>query len=759
MGTNPKRTVSVQMVPHMAAVDTLGNKEPNANWAKEPNLQLQSQVCPKPTFISPEHQEDNSPSTNTTAHTDNTAPEGGQPVSRSVTDKPAATNANQTKSELVTRRDQQVQDPCPTCPGAGETGGDQKDSNANMKTLSTPDKKDVCKAAVGSKVNMQKNDCRIKGPNAAEERSAKLTPSTAARGDGNKNVAPGGTHLHNACELKHAIPGPQRDNRVSALKDEHAAVPQGSQEPDHVRSSVSPQEEAARDQSTGSPAAPPGSAAPSCKSNAAKDAFTRTSSSSTHPHKDPPPLKKPQVSSDRQQPVSSQTDSSAAPQATQTAPAGGRAAEEASQTDAAALEAQRRQRDKLYREASTMTASPSPARVKRCHDMEVQAVANTCSKAVATSPSLLPFAAPRRPSGGAEPREAAQSLVVVHQVGGGVGLHQVDASSPRPAATEQRSERLTVEAEMCPDQNASAVFHSETLSQQQDKRLGAKPKDPGSALCNTQPVYQINIEHSHLKEAGETGNLQSETGVQKQLGAAKAATAQAPPLGSGTLPETAGAPKPGSADSHNAALEQAATKPSQAPPTTTTRAAAATNNTSKTGPPKNKSESPKQKAKGGGQAQKKAAKSGKEKMEPEGKEKEDQKEMDIHDVVWDEQGMTWEVYGASVDPESLGFAIQSHLQCKIKEQERKMVSQTSFRKSVPAVDSPGPGGTKSKRRRQNIFRSMLQNVRRPNCCVRPPPPPSSSSTAPTEPVSNCVAAVAMHEGDDAPPVSLLTGTL
>uniref|UniRef100_A0A3Q1FZX4 G protein-regulated inducer of neurite outgrowth 3-like n=1 Tax=Acanthochromis polyacanthus TaxID=80966 RepID=A0A3Q1FZX4_9TELE len=97
-----------------------------------------------------------------------------------------------------------------------------------------------------------------------------------------------------------------------------------------------------------------------------------------------------------------------------------------------------------------------------------------------------------------------------------------------------------------------------------------------------------------------------------------------------------------------------------------------------------------------------------------------QKDKSVHDVVWDEQGMTWEVYGASVDPESLGFAIQSHLQCKIKEQERKLIAQTSFRKSISGPDSPRHG-RKNKRRQQNIFRSMLQNVRRPNCCVRPPP--------------------------------------
>ncbi|KAF3837520.1 hypothetical protein F7725_004984 [Dissostichus mawsoni] len=39
-------------------------------------------------------------------------------------------------------------------------------------------------------------------------------------------------------------------------------------------------------------------------------------------------------------------------------------------------------------------------------------------------------------------------------------------------------------------------------------------------------------------------------------------------------------------------------------------------------------------------------------------------------VVWDDQGRTWEVYGASVDLESLGTAIQSHLESKIREQQK-----------------------------------------------------------------------------------------
>ncbi|XP_010744607.3 G protein-regulated inducer of neurite outgrowth 3 [Larimichthys crocea] len=731
MGTNPKRTVTVQMVPQLAVVDTLGNKEPNANWAKEPNLKL-SQICPNPTLTSPGHKQDNLPLTASTdniiPHTQKTTSKGGEPVSSAMPDKPAPANGNQTKSEIVTGGEQQMPDLSLTSQGVGEAAGDQRDSNANMKMLSLADEKEICKVSASSahsvsKVDMQTNDCRIKGPSAAEEKCAQLTSSAkaTAREDSSKHVSPKNTNLNNTCESVHTASEPQRDNKgnASASKNKDTAVPQKSQEPDHIRScsqsSASLQETPIPKQSAETAAAPLSSTTPPSKSEAAEARITNKNSSSKQPEKDLPPVKKPQVPSDKHQPVSSQTEPSTLPQAIQNMAAYGQVVKEVSQTNTAAFEGQQ-QHCKLYREASTMTLSLSSTPVKQCHDMEVQAVASMCSKAVATSPSLLHFAETRRPSGGgAVPREEAQSLAVVYQVDGGVGIHQMNLNT---LSTDPRSERLTVEAEMCPNQNAGVVFPSETLPQQQDKELGAKPKDPVSGLCNTQPVYQINIEHSNHKEQGETGNSQYKTAV--QTSAVKTVTAEAPSLKSGTPPETAVATKSRSADSNNAALSQAAvtTKPNQALPKTT-----ATNTKSKSGLTKNKAGSPKEKGKSGGKALTKETKSNKQKMEPERKEEEDDqsgkdKGKSVHDVVWDEQGMTWEVYGASVDPESLGFAIQSHLQCKIKEQERKLIARTSFRKSVS--DSP-KHGRKNKRRQQNIFRSMLQNVRRPNCCVRPPP--------------------------------------
>ncbi|NWR92375.1 GRIN3 protein, partial [Furnarius figulus] len=91
----------------------------------------------------------------------------------------------------------------------------------------------------------------------------------------------------------------------------------------------------------------------------------------------------------------------------------------------------------------------------------------------------------------------------------------------------------------------------------------------------------------------------------------------------------------------------------------------------------------------------------------------------VRDVVWDEQGMTWEVYGASLDPESLGIAIQNHLQRQIREHEKLIRAQNSqTRKSISSDTS---SNKKLKGRQHNMFQSMMQNFRRPNCCVRPAP--------------------------------------
>lgn len=91
----------------------------------------------------------------------------------------------------------------------------------------------------------------------------------------------------------------------------------------------------------------------------------------------------------------------------------------------------------------------------------------------------------------------------------------------------------------------------------------------------------------------------------------------------------------------------------------------------------------------------------------------------VRDVVWDDQGMTWEVYGASLDPESLGIAIQNHLQRQIRENEKLVKTQSD--QTRRSISSDSSSNKKLKGRQQGVLQSMLQNFRRPNCCVRPAP--------------------------------------
>lgn len=83
-------------------------------------------------------------------------------------------------------------------------------------------------------------------------------------------------------------------------------------------------------------------------------------------------------------------------------------------------------------------------------------------------------------------------------------------------------------------------------------------------------------------------------------------------------------------------------------------------------------------------------------------------------IIWDEQGMTWEVYGASLDMESLGFAIQNHLQSKIREHERRI---GTLRKSI-CLSEQSPGKSTTGKRKSNVFRSLFAGS---NCCSKPQP--------------------------------------
>lgn len=76
----------------------------------------------------------------------------------------------------------------------------------------------------------------------------------------------------------------------------------------------------------------------------------------------------------------------------------------------------------------------------------------------------------------------------------------------------------------------------------------------------------------------------------------------------------------------------------------------------------------------------------------------------VKEVKWDAEGMTWEVYGASVDPEELGLAIQRHLELQIKEtasHATKMSQQNT--------------NTSQQSRRKMSW--MIGSIRTPACCT------------------------------------------
>ncbi|NXX54171.1 GRIN1 protein, partial [Scopus umbretta] len=90
----------------------------------------------------------------------------------------------------------------------------------------------------------------------------------------------------------------------------------------------------------------------------------------------------------------------------------------------------------------------------------------------------------------------------------------------------------------------------------------------------------------------------------------------------------------------------------------------------------------------------------------------------IREVSWDEKGMTWEVYGASMEVEVLGMAIQKHLEKQIEEHGRQVVMTPQSTRTGSIKGAPSKGEAK---RQPSIFRALLQNVRRPRCCSRAGP--------------------------------------
>ncbi|XP_068569880.1 uncharacterized protein gprin3a [Cebidichthys violaceus] len=92
-------------------------------------------------------------------------------------------------------------------------------------------------------------------------------------------------------------------------------------------------------------------------------------------------------------------------------------------------------------------------------------------------------------------------------------------------------------------------------------------------------------------------------------------------------------------------------------------------------------------------------------------EEEGEKTARPQEVAWDKQGRTWEVYGAAVDMESLGTAIQSHLESKIREQKKHI---RTLRKSICSAGSLREHRMMMKKRKKKRRGGIL------GCCRKSP---------------------------------------
>ncbi|NWI72160.1 GRIN2 protein, partial [Dryoscopus gambensis] len=81
----------------------------------------------------------------------------------------------------------------------------------------------------------------------------------------------------------------------------------------------------------------------------------------------------------------------------------------------------------------------------------------------------------------------------------------------------------------------------------------------------------------------------------------------------------------------------------------------------------------------------------------------------VREVRWDDEGMTWEVYGASVDPEVLGVAIQKHLEFQIEQFQTEPAEAGEKRNEEPPPEKTG---------KKRPFRTMMHSLRYPSCCAR-----------------------------------------
>ncbi|XP_051522618.1 uncharacterized protein LOC127422843 [Myxocyprinus asiaticus] len=86
----------------------------------------------------------------------------------------------------------------------------------------------------------------------------------------------------------------------------------------------------------------------------------------------------------------------------------------------------------------------------------------------------------------------------------------------------------------------------------------------------------------------------------------------------------------------------------------------------------------------------------------------------VKEVEWDAEGMTWEVYGAAVDPEELGLAIQKHLEIQIKETAAAAAVAAQREDFTETVS-----GLALQPRRRKKSEGIIRSLRSSACCSNP----------------------------------------
>ncbi|XP_055060486.2 uncharacterized protein gprin3b [Misgurnus anguillicaudatus] len=673
---NTKRTVTVQMIPQLASIDSLGNKELNANWDTEPKLSM-NQDCSSGQNVKSDQDNMHLKSSVKVLGGKNTSSPGSEDQRQTQSCLPnmktsencargAEDRNKDTYSNSETLSVQCVKNPTVTCNVDKEQNG-----NSTTNALEKEPKAQSRTSAVGE-YSAIKETVHDQKPSQAIHHN----PSDSTGASRQKDLSPSTDDTN-----KDLVLSESKESSFTTSVSQASIISSIQLEQVHMGSNIN---------------APKNKNLPGATDTTACDKACEPTCNNKKPltNMQTPQPQEPQhipVKEDSSsikgttkdfklsgmtpfgQPLGSSSSDAAIPDSSShhTEVINGEV-----QTPGAPSGEQKQVHSKLYCEASTMTSTAEFDNQPRtqCQDVEVQAVATVRSQSTTTSPTLLSLQLHQRPA--CLLPEDAESLAVVVEVETtdrpSCTFSEVHSTAPSVVS----SSKVLLEK---PPQTGTVMVHVDADLQQESK-LGDEPKDPGASLHNSQsgflplqPVYQINIETQH-KDASHQ----------------PAVTATGP----GGVQDPVTTSKQNLPASKSPLAQSKTDAPSANPPTNITMD---TPPTSSSTPQSKKVE------------RRQHGASEKE------KEEEKQKEKSVHDVVWDEQGMTWEVYGASVDLESLGFAIQSHLQCKIKEHEKKILVQTALRKSLSS-----PPGKKTKRRQVNInFRSMFQNLRRPNCCTRP----------------------------------------